>query len=189
MKGALPRLALACAALLVAAGPLDAAPLPDPDAPYSYVAVERSVRDALSDFSVNTGLLLRLSEKVQGRLAPRPYRTTVRGFLDEITREFELVWYYDGATLHVYHADEVLTRMMRLRGVAPDRLARELSVLGIWDARFPIRISRDDTIILASGPPRYLALVELVLADLIRRREEGVQVNRRGAWSSQSDAG
>lgn len=81
-------------------------------------------------------------------------------FVDTLAAAYGLVWYYDGAVLHVEPAAEQTTLIVRLNYASPAALHALLAQTGIADPRF---VARDDVpargLITFRGPRAYIAMV------------------------------
>lgn len=97
----------------------------------------------------------------------------------ELADTYGLTWYYDGVTMHIYSISEVETRLLQVDPIDVTRVDRSLKQMGLYDARFPMRVSSVEGHVLVSGPPRYVELVEQVVgrvADSPSRPKAGVEV-------------
>ena len=54
------------------------------------------------------------------------------------------------------------------------QLEANLDALGVTDARWPLRGSPDGRLVVVSGPPRYVQLVEQTLSALSQQRGQSV---------------
>lgn len=127
--------------------------------PYGYVSVEQDLREVLKDFASNLGLTLQASEAVQGVVRGRLPASPPREFLDQLTRTYGLLWYWDGFILWVYTLEEAESRIVKLQTAGTVQLTGALEELDISDGRFPIRTSQASSILHVTGPPRYVELV------------------------------
>lgn len=97
----------------------------------------------------------------------------------ELADTYGLTWYYDGVTMHIYSIAEVETRLLQVDPIDVTRIDRSLKQMGLYDARFPLRVSSVEGTVLVSGPPRYVELVDQVVgrvADSPSRPKAGVEV-------------
>ena len=153
-------------ALFAAVIPAQAGEPKWPEGRYQYVVLDQDLRNALSQFGMNTGIRIAMSEAVQGRLHGQVADGTARTFLDDLTREFGLDWYFDGTVMSVTAASETQTKFIPLKGVAFEKLHQELAAAGLLDRRFPVIQAPAGNVAIASGPPRFLSLVEQAVATL-----------------------
>lgn len=158
-----------------------ATPIPWKTPAYTLVARDMNLRTALDTFAVAEGLPLVMSDGVQG-IFSGDFKDVASGeFLDRLATVHNLTWYYDGAALYLYGAGEVRTMLLDLQYMKAGEVRAMLAELGVEDARFPLKTTSDDQIIMVSGPPRYVALVaELVArADKLRAKRTFNEVEMR----------
>ena len=141
-----------------------------PSAPYTYVVVDQDLRTVLQEFGTNLGLRVAVSDAVQGRVRGRLPALPPRQFLDHLAQVYGLDWYYDGLVLSVSAASEATTRLLPLQGIALGELESGLRSADVLDPRFPIRPGPTPGLVQASGPPRYLDLVQRSLAAMVADR-------------------
>jgi type III secretion protein C len=177
----------ASATLLIFSAPLSgsvAASLPLPEGVYPYSVVEQDLPMILREFGQNIGVATVVSPKVQGRLRGRLARTTAQGFLDNLCEAYALDWYFDGYTLFVSSATERATRFLPLRSFSLEDLETALRKLGFYDGRYPLRSAPTGRSAVASGPPRYVDLIEQTL--LVLPHPENLRVTAHSESISQT---
>jgi type III secretion protein C len=114
------------------------------------------------------------SGRVNGR-----FKGSAEMVFKELADTYGLTWYYDGVTMHIYSIAEVETRLLQVDPIDVTRIDRSLKQMGLYDARFPLRVSSVEGTVLVSGPPRYVELVDQVVgrvADSPSRPKAGVEV-------------
>jgi type III secretion protein C len=149
---------------------------------------ERFVQDEdlvtlLLDFSSTVNVPLVASERVRSGVIERVNGhfkgLTAEAFLAKLSTLYQIVWYYDGHLLYVYHADEMITELFQLEGARAANLRATLKNLGVFDNRFNWKDMAEQNIIYISGPPRYIQLVREVSVLLEQRhRKESVYTVR-----------
>jgi type III secretion protein C len=167
---------LALAALATGA---EAAPLALPAAPYRYTVIDQDLTAALQEFGSNVGVRVNISPEVRGRVQGPFPELTARAFLDRLLSTYNLDAYYDGAVLHVTSSKEVESRLLVLGVVPYDRFNTTLKAFQIIDERHTVQRAPDVGVALASGPPRFVALVEQTLSSLTA--EEQARPKREAA--------
>jgi type II secretory pathway component GspD/PulD (secretin) len=159
-------------AALMAIGPVLCADLPLPPGPYRYLVVDQDIKGVLVEFGRNVDLPVDVSDQVKGRLRGQISTTTAREFLDGLCESYGLVWYFDGAALHINAKTEVRSELVSTGRLSPREAAEKLSALGISDARFPVRTTEDSGVVSVSGPPPFLSQTRQTLTALGRRVRE-----------------
>ena len=166
MKKTLLTTFFACLALCAAA-----APIPWKTPTYTLVARDMSLRTALDAFAVAQGLSVVMSDGVQGVFSGDFNDTPSGEFLERLATVHNLTWYYDGAALYLYGAGEIKTLLLDLQYMKAVEVRNMLGELGVEDARFPLKTTSNDELIMVSGPPRYVELVAEMIAKADKLRE------------------
>ena len=138
---------------------------------YSLTARSMPIRDALEAFAVAEGVAIVMSDRVTGAVSGDFVEVPANDFVRRIVAMYNLVEYYDGATLWLYGATETVTTMQDLRYMKAAEVAAMLKELGVEDPRFPLKTASNDELILVSGPPRYVQLVIEMIARADKLRE------------------
>ena len=134
---------------------------------FRYAIIDQDLRDALLQFGSNMHLRVSMSDTVRGRLGGQVYATSPQRFLDLITLENGLDWYYDGYMLYITTTGEGVSKLVKVPAARMDLLRRDLEASGIADARFPLRELPEGNQMLVSGPPHFVELVEQAAAALV----------------------
>ncbi|RRI01532.1 nodulation protein NolW [Mesorhizobium tamadayense] len=135
--------------------------------PYKYTVLDQDLSAALQEFGSNLNIRVNISPDVKGRIRGRMPDLPPREFLDRLTHLYDLQWYYDGLVLYVSAAKEAQTRMLVLTSVHFDAFKEALDELGISDERYVLRPAPGNGLVMASGPPRFMALVEQTFNGLV----------------------
>jgi type III secretion protein C len=147
----------------MAAAPARGAQVNWPRGPYNYIALDQDLRDALIEFGRNTGVPVKLSDQIKGRLRNVMPAGTAEDFLRRVCDSHGLVPYFDGYVLHINTIAEIKTEVLALGGrMSVDEAMERLRRLGIEDARYPLR-GASEGMVSVSGPPPYLTLLQKTL--------------------------
>ena len=138
---------------------------------YTLVARDMNLRIAFDTFAVAEGLSVVLSDSVNGVFSGEFRDVPPQEFLDKIAVTHNLIWYYDGAALYIYGAGEIATLLLDLKYMKAGEVRDMLAELGVEDARFPIKTTSNDELMMVSGPPRYVSLVAETVAKADKLRE------------------
>lgn len=162
------RLAVLAAIIgFAAAAPLKAAEPNWPGGPYNYFVVDQDLRAVLHEFGRHLNVPVSVSESVPAiRLKGKLGAPGARDFLQWICESYRLVWFYDGAVIHVIPQSEVRNEFYDLGMVTAAAFWNRLEKAGIADARFPVRPTADERIVAIFGPPAYHATVRNALASM-----------------------
>ena len=166
-----------------------AAPLPAADAPWMEGTYYQAgitdqpvaVVDLLNDFSRAQGVPLLVSEDVTGLVSVQYPEMSPLEYLDRLTLDNGLIWYYDGAAIHVYTSDELQTVVMPLGDVDTTELVAALKRLGVYSERFPITAEPDYGLLYVVGPTRYIEVIRQISAGARQRelQKANIQVDVR----------
>jgi type III secretion protein C len=137
-----------------------------PTGPYKYMVIDQDIKGVLIEFGRNVGVPVDLSDQVKGRLRGRLAVAPAREFLDRLCESYGLVWYFDGAVLHISAKAEIRTELVSIGRLSPGAVGEKLNALGIADARFPVRSTQDAGVVSVSGPPPFVSLVRQTLTAL-----------------------
>ena len=150
----------------------DAAPIAWKLPSYTLVARDMDLRVALDTFAVAEGLSVVMSPSVVGTFSADFKNVAPSDFLDRVATTHNLIWYYDGAALYLYGAGEISTMLVDLQYMKAGEVRAMLAELGVEDARFPLKTTSNDELIMVSGPPRYVSLVIEMIAKADKLREK-----------------
>ncbi len=164
--------AFAALHVFLAPFPAEAAPIPWKHPTYTLVARDMDLRMALDTFAVAEGLSVVMSPSVAGRFSGDFNNVPAEEFLEKIATVHNLIWYYDGAALYLYGAGEIATILIDLNYMKADEVLKMLADLGVEDARFPMKSTSNDELVMVSGPPRYVRLVAEMVSRADRLREK-----------------
>ncbi|WP_092262184.1 secretin N-terminal domain-containing protein [Bradyrhizobium sp. Rc3b] len=156
------------AGVFICSGVVEAlgAPLALPSTPYSYTVLDQDLAAALQEFGNNLNIRVNVSTGVKGRIRGRMPDLPPREFLERLINLYNLQWYYDGLVLYVSDAHEAQSRLLVLSPISFDAFKAALDALNIFDERYIVRAVPGDGLVFASGPPRFVALVEQTLKGL-----------------------
>lgn len=154
------------AAALIGWGAVHAGPVPWPDAPYSYYANNAKLEAVLADFAGSFSLSLNLAPGVGGVVNGRFTTKNPTEFISKMAGVYGFVWYSHAGTLFVSKASDVVTRSLPGPSGNVSNLKQALTDLGVLEPRFGWGELRDQGVVLVSGPPSYVSLVEGTLRGL-----------------------
>lgn len=148
-----------------------AAQLKLPDTTYTYTVINQDLSAALLEFGSNLNIKINVSQEVRGRIQGRLPELPPLAFLDRLASLYNLEWYFDGQVLHVTSARESQSRLLVPGPVPFERLASTLAAFNVADERYEVRPAPDTQLVLVTGPPRFVALVEQTLNGLIAEEQ------------------
>lgn len=151
------------------------AALPEAGRIVAYAVVDQDLDEVLRGICNEAGVRASVSPDVKGRVHGRLAPAPADALLSDLGRLFGFDWYFDGATVAVTPSKDTVTKVVALGPLDPAVLLQTLDATGIADPRWPIRVVQPaaeggrGSVIVMSGPPRYLALVDQATAALSGR--------------------
>ena len=142
--------------------------------PYKYLIVDQDLRDVLVEFGRNMNLPTQIVSPIGGRRVKGPVHLTAdetaEQFLQRICEGYGLVWYFDGAVLHISASEETDTELIKLDRGKSGEVLRRLGELGLSDPRFSVRVAEAGGMLSVSGPPAYRSMVRKAVLMAHRKR-------------------
>jgi len=137
-----------------------------PQGEYRYLVIEQDIKDVLTELGRNINIPVEVSSQIKGKLRGRPPGKTANEFLNNLCDSYGLIWYYDGAVIHVSTKSEVRTELINIGRLPVADLNEELSKLGIADPRFTVHHVPGSDVVSVSGPAAFIAQVRRALTAL-----------------------
>ncbi len=153
-------------ALLCAPG-VAASTLPWVDAPFSYYASNKPLKTVLQEFaagfSLSTDLPPDLNDVVSGRFNVN----NPTEFLDRLAGTFGFTWFTYSGTLYVSYNKDMVVRSIFTNSSGPSNNLRQVMTnLGLLNPRFGWGELPDQGVVILSGPPAYVRLIESTISAL-----------------------
>lgn len=154
---------------MVWAGAAVAAPVPWPDASFTYIADKQDLSEVLASFCRNFGLELQASPAVMSRADRVNGKYTTASpteFLNQLSSAYGMQWFYYGGTLYISRNFETATRAIAPAGISLPEFRKALTDLGIVETKFGWGELPERGVAMVSGPPTYVDLVVWAVATL-----------------------
>ncbi len=148
---------------------VSAAPVPWPDASFTYIADKQDLPEVLASFCRNFGIELQASQTVMSRtdkLNGKYTSTSPTEFLNQLSSAHGLQWFYYGGSLYVSRNFETATRAIAPVGISLPEFRKALTDLGIVEPKFGWGELPERGVAMVSGPPAYVELVVWAVATL-----------------------
>ncbi len=144
-----------------------AGPAPWPDAAFSYYAEGQPLSRVMNDFAASFNLTLQttspLTDKVTGRFNVK----NPSEFIERLTGTYGLQWFTHAGVLHVSRSQDMVVKSIPSTSLSAGANIRQvLSSLGVLEQRFGWGELQEQGVVVISGPPAYVRLVEATLAAL-----------------------
>ena len=154
----------------------------------SVVVVKQKLKPLLEEFARQNDVTINISEKIRNIFVrSQRFSKDKMKFLSEISSEYAMDWYLRGEEYFISAEKERLSRMIGMENISVERLQAELALLAKNTNDFTIEEISSSNSIFVSGPPTYVALVELVVEGMIKNNKtsaSGVSVVRYGKKTS-----
>jgi type III secretion protein C len=155
----------ACVAL--SSAPALAAPPPWPDAAFSYYAEAKPLNQVLAEFASSFSLSLDVTPGFDAPVSGRFAMRSPTEFIDRLAGVYGFNWFAHAGTLFVSSNKDVQVRSIPTAVAGSGTNLRQvLTDLRILDARFGWGELPDQGVVVVSGPPAYVRLVESTVASL-----------------------
>ncbi|MGL5837631.1 MAG: secretin N-terminal domain-containing protein [Sphingorhabdus sp.] len=132
-------------------GPVQASEVPFPQKTVALAPNGQPVADIIKDLFGQAGLNVKVSTKVQGRAAGRWVNPPAE-IWKQLAKAYNLVAYYDGAVVRVYHADEIASR--NFTTASPDLVVSSAKKMRLTNNGNEVRAGQG--MVIASGVPEFL---------------------------------
>lgn len=139
----------------------DAAQVPWHSRTFKYVADHKDLKEVLRDLSASQSLTTWISPEVTGTLSGK-FDASPQKFLDDLAATYGFVWYYDGAVLRIWGANESKSATLSLGTASTKSLRDALARMRLDDPRFPVRYDEAAHVAVVSGPPGYVDTISAI---------------------------
>ena len=156
-----------CVAMCLVTSKAHAGPAPWPDAAFSYYAEGQPLSKVLADFAASFNLTLQLTSPVTDKVTGRFNVKNPSEFIERLTGTYGLQWFTHAGVLHVSRSQDVLVKSIPSTSLSAGANIRQvLSSLGVLEPRFGWGELPEQGVIVISGPPAYVRLIEATLGAL-----------------------
>jgi len=131
---------------------------------FEFYGQEQPLKDVITAIATHSRLGVSVNEDIEADFSGHLKQRNSFEALNYLAASFDLVWYSDGSTIFVDPINAMASRLFQLDQVAARQVEATMRSLSIWDGRFEWRSLNNQAILMVSGPPRYLALVEETIA-------------------------
>lgn len=141
--------------------------------PFEYYGEGDSLHKVLTALAANANISVDVSSGIDDSFNGHLRYLSSLKALDYLASAYDLIWYFDGATLHVNRSAEQKSQMIRLASLTTSQLKQTMQDLKIWDPRFKWRTIEHTNMLMVSGPPRYIELINQTVALLQDSADSG----------------
>lgn len=137
--------------------------------PFEYYANGEPLVAVINSFASSYKLSVSVSPEIKDVANGSFKSARAEAFLEQISKLYDLTWYYDGKVLHLSKNVEAQSRLITLKTLKPAELEKILKQADMWDERFRWRELSERGLIYLSGPPGFVRLVS-DMAEFIDRQ-------------------
>lgn len=161
--------ALLVASTLMFCGTTIASPPPWQDSAFTFYAERKPLRTVLREFAAAFSLSVQMPDDLSGSVNGRFSTASPTEFIDRLGSTYGFVWFTHAGTLFVSRTQDMVVRSIAGGATGPgNKLKQVLTDLKVLDPRFGWGDLPDQGIVIVSGPPAYVQLVESTIKALPR---------------------
>ncbi|VUD69254.1 Outer membrane protein MxiD [Thalassocella blandensis] len=127
---------------------------------FEFYGEEQPLANVLTAIATHSRLGIQVNDTIKDDFSGHLKQRNSLEALNYLSSTFDLVWYSDGSTLFIDPINAMKSSMFQLDTVAARQVKNTMQDLNIWDGRFEWRSLNNKSILMVSGPPKYLELVE-----------------------------
>lgn len=161
--------AMFAATAVLSPAPSFAGPPPWQDSTFTFYAERKPLRTVLREFAAAFSLSVQMPDDLSGSVSGRFTTASPTEFIDRLGSTYGFVWFTHAGTLFVSRTQDMVVRSIAGGATGPgNKLKQVLTDLKVLDPRFGWGDLPDQGIVIVSGPPAYVQLVESTIKALPR---------------------
>lgn len=127
---------------------------------YAYAADNTSLRTVLQDFATSHSVTLNVPADFDGNVQGRLRADSPIDFLNRLGLQFRFQWFVYNDTLYVSRQSDQISRRIKVSADAAPDLKQALTDVGLLEPKFGFGELPDDGVVIVTGPPEYVSLVQ-----------------------------
>ncbi|MEL6573708.1 MAG: hypothetical protein AAFQ64_18800 [Pseudomonadota bacterium] len=152
------------------------------DTTSAYHVIKMDMPALLREVARDRGASIISSSKARGIVRDIVLRGTLPDILNSLAETYGLDWFYYNDVYYVSSDEEAATRVIGLGHVTPEAAIAALQKAGLWQEDRSAASTFEDGVLILTGPPQQLALVESVI-QYVRDAKPMIIVRRGGKTS------
>ncbi len=146
--------------LLLFATTLNALEIEWPEQRFIHISENQPIDEFLKEFFTRQGHMVKISDAVKGSTVSGKFNQNPVDVIDQISKAFDLVWYYDGKMVHIYKSHETETKMILLKHISTEVFDDIITKMNLVDEKFPLKYFPQERIISVFGPANFVKAIE-----------------------------
>ncbi|MEM7526952.1 MAG: hypothetical protein AAF416_04650 [Pseudomonadota bacterium] len=131
-----------------------------------YVVVDQRIGGVLAMVGRDTGLRIRVSNDVRGRVRRYRLRGAAIDALGDLAAAHDLDLFTYGGSVYVSAKAETTLRLVRLTDISKDRALAAIASAGLRFGPDDVREAAGGSALTFSGPPRMVAIAEAIVESI-----------------------
>jgi len=127
---------------------------------YAYAAQNTSLRTVLQDFATSHSVSLKMPADFTGNVDGRLRADSPTDFLNRLGLQYRFQWFVYNDTLYISRQSDQVSRRIKVSADAAPDLKQALTDVGLLEAKFGFGELPDDGVVIVTGPPEYVSLVQ-----------------------------
>ncbi|MCX4029085.1 hypothetical protein H0A36_22365 [Endozoicomonas sp. SM1973] len=147
------------------------------DTPYLFKSNDRSIKQALLDFSFNMDTPLELPEDNLNGVKPidLPEMTALE-YLNYLCRLARATWYFDGYKLYIIKQDDIKNEILSIENISYRKLVSLLKELEVYDSKFTIKHHPLESVIYIRGPDIYIKSINKIVKKYRQKEKNKINI-------------
>lgn len=133
--------------------------------PFPYEAKDVALTDMLQQMTMKTGVPVIAAQGLAGRVDVSNSSGSLRDALDQVAGDAGLLWWFDGAAVHVEPASAMTSRLLPLQGITMPDLREQMDAVGMAHTDYRMIANDRASVVRVVAPRGYTdALAEVIAA-------------------------
>lgn len=137
---------------------------------YYHFSKDQDLKELIRNFCSMQGIDVVLSDQISDVVNGKFSNISAKQFWKDITSAYGLVWFYDGGILYVYKSNEIISQVLQMSQAEMYTLAKVILQLNFVSSNFSFRPLEKAGILVVSGPPKIMSLIEELSRKVIVER-------------------
>ncbi|GLS81601.1 hypothetical protein [Paracoccus marinus] len=148
--------------------------------PFPYEAKDVALTDMLQQMTIKTGVPVIAAQGLAGRVSVANGSGSLRDALDQVSGDAGLLWWFDGAAVHVEPASAMTSRLLPLQGVSMPALREQLDAVGMAHTSYRMIANDRASVVRVVAPRGYTDALAEVIAAMAAERSARADGGRSG---------